>query len=162
MTKLTMKQYEENAHSTVTSTIDLAPNLDKIVTPELIGLLVRYVALARSIDTYKKAVFYGRDIDNFPNVAIPLDRRGVDDQIIHGVLGIAGEAGEVVELLIEALESGQLSEKFTEELGDVLWYLTIASRAAGSSLETVGADNNKKLKDRWEKALADGKTDFKT
>ena len=147
MTKLTLAKYEDNAHSTIAnSTVD---HLDTVLTPELLGILQRYVELSRTIDTYKKAAFYGRNIESYPVPVTPMDRKDVPMQLIHGVLGMAGESGEVVELLLEALKTGQIPETFTEELGDNLWYLAVAARASGSSLEAVGAQNNKKLADRW-------------
>ncbi len=147
MTKLTLEKYEDNAHSTIANSTSV--HLDVAFNTELVGLLKRFVELARSIDTYKKAAFYGRNIETFRAPIKPLDRKGVDEGIIHGVLGIAGESGEVVELLLKAIESGEVPETMEEELGDVLWYVTVAARASGSSLESVGRANNKKLKDRW-------------
>lgn len=154
---LTLKKYEDNAHSTIAaSTVD---HLDVAFNAELVGILKRYVEMARAIDTYKKAAFYGRNINTFPVPVTPLDRKDVPFQLIHGVLGIAGEAGEVVELLLNAIETGNVPEEFPEELGDVLWYLAVASRAVGSSLEEVGKGNNKKLADRWG---SKPKNDFKS
>lgn len=155
---LTINQYEENAHSTIANST--AVHLDVAFNAELVGLLKRYVEISRAIDTYKKAAFYGRNIETFPTPLKPLDRKGVDDGVIHGVLGIAGEAGEVVELLLEAIETGVMPEKMPEEMGDVLWYLAVGARAAGTSLEAVAAGNNKKLADRW--GANPTKNDFKS
>ena len=157
MTKLTVKEYEDNAHSTIAASTQ--EHLDVAFNPELVGLLRRYVELARSIDVYKKAAFYGRDIESYPTPIKPLDRNGIDSGVIHGVLGIAGEAGEVVELLLEAIDTGAIPEKFPEELGDVLWYIAVAARAGGSSLEDAAVGNNKKLADRWGSTP---QNDFKT
>ena len=158
MTKLTLAKYEENAHSTIAASTQ--EHLDVAFNPELVGLLRRYVEICKTIDVYKKACFYGRDIESYPTPLKPLNRNGIDSGVIHGVLGIAGEAGEVVELLLEAIDTGTIPEKFSEELGDVLWYIAVGARAAGSSLEEVGRGNNTKLQDRW--AAKQGANDFKS
>lgn len=157
--KLTLEQYEENAHKTIANST--SDHLDKVLSPELISVLRRFVDLARTIDTYKKSAFYGRNIESFPEqgpvgkIKVAEYRERVPFQLIHGVLGIAGESGEIVEILLNLLEGVAPPEGKTwqdllnEELGDELWYLTVASRANGSSLEAVGQGNNKKLFDRW-------------
>lgn len=163
---LTLAQYETNAHSTIANSTQ--DHLDKVLTPELLGVLRRFVELARSIDNYKKAAFYGRNIATFPEVRQPMDRKDVPFQFIHGVLGLAGESGEVVELLLDVLEGKELpegvdiSDTIAEELGDVLWYLTIAAKAnkPDEGVEGVARFNNKKLSDRW--ANKAEQSDFKT
>lgn len=145
--------YDKNAHKTIANSTQ--DHLDKVMTAEFISILRRFVELARTIDTYKKAAFYGRNIETFPNPG-PIDqikikeyRDRVPFQFIHGILGIAGESGEVVELLLKALEGEEITEDAKEELGDVLWYLTVAARANETPLADVAKFNNEKLFARW-------------
>lgn len=157
--KLTMAQYEENAHKTIANST--SDHLDKVLSPELIGILRRYVDIARTIDTYKKAAFYGRGIEVFPEqgpvgkLKVAEYRERVPFQLIHAALGIAGEAGEIVEIVLNMLEGVEppegktWQELLTEEFGDDLWYLTVGARANGGSLEGVGEFNNNKLFKRW-------------
>ena len=51
--------------------------------------------------------------------------RGLEQEILHMTLGIAGEAGEVVELVKKAHRYGELpdTDKLGEELADVLTYV---------------------------------------
>jgi NTP pyrophosphatase (non-canonical NTP hydrolase) len=69
------------------------------------------------------------------------------DQIINGLLGLAGESGEVCDLLkkhystLEPLDT----QKLVRELGDVLWYIAELCDAFDTSLETVAATNLEKL-----------------
>lgn len=155
--------YDKNAHKTIAkSTQD---HLDKVLTGEFISILRRFVELARTIDTYKKAAFYGRNIETFVDPG-PVDkinlakyRENVPFQLIHGVLGIAGESGEVVELLLKALEGEDVTDLMKEELGDVLWYLTVGGRANETPLEDVAKFNNEKLSARWGEDTE--KADFK-
>jgi len=165
-TDLTLREYEDNAHKTISnSTSDY---LEQVLTAELVGILRRFVDLSRSIDNYKKAAFYGRNIETFPQPLKPMDRKGIPFQLFHGVLGMAGESGEVVELLLNVLEGRMTMEEATPllkaELGDNLWYLTVGARAvdAEGGLEAVAVGNNKKLEDRWGDKIEAGKTDFKS
>ncbi len=64
---------------------------------------------------------------------------------IHGLIGAATEAGELLELL-----TGQ-SEKFNplEEVGDILWYLNLALTSIGATFEEAMAANIAKLATRY-------------
>lgn len=66
-------------------------------------------------------------------------------------LGIAGEAGEVADLLKKTLHHGRPldREALVKELGDVLWYLVFTARLAGFSLADVMAANVAKLRKRF-------------
>lgn len=66
-------------------------------------------------------------------------------------LGLAGEAGETVELVKKwAFHDRPLDRaKLTKELGDVLWYLTALARTQGITLEEVASENVAKLEARY-------------
>lgn len=66
-------------------------------------------------------------------------------------LGLAGEAGEVVELLKKHLGHGhELDiEKAEKELGDVTWYLAALCTELGLSFEHVAELNIEKLRKRY-------------
>jgi NTP pyrophosphatase (non-canonical NTP hydrolase) len=75
------------------------------------------------------------------------------DLAISG-LGIAGEAGEVADLLKKICGHGHRVDadtrtKLRKELGDVLWYISDLSSLLGFTLEEVAADNIYKLKQRY-------------
>jgi NTP pyrophosphatase (non-canonical NTP hydrolase) len=75
------------------------------------------------------------------------------DQTIW-VLGITGEAGEVVEKWkkIIAYREGVLTDEdkleLKKELGDVLWYLALFAESLGLSLEEIAELNLEKLASR--------------
>jgi|SRR5688500_2538453 len=75
----------------------------------------------------------------------------VRDGLIVGALGLAGEAGEAVELIKKHAFHGKLfeREKLLVELGDVLWYVMYLANKADSSLEEVARLNNAKLRARY-------------
>lgn len=66
-------------------------------------------------------------------------------------LGIAGEAGEVADLLKKHLGHGHPldREKLIKELGDVLWYVAVLANWAGATLDEVAQVNVAKLKVRY-------------
>ncbi|WP_088811060.1 MULTISPECIES: nucleoside triphosphate pyrophosphohydrolase family protein [Listeria] len=66
-------------------------------------------------------------------------------------LGIAGEAGEVTEIIKKyAFHGHDLDkEKLTKELGDVLWYVSQIAKWADIQMEDVAHANIDKLQRRY-------------
>jgi NTP pyrophosphatase (non-canonical NTP hydrolase) len=66
-------------------------------------------------------------------------------------LGIAGEAGEVADLIKKSVFHGHeiKKEEVKKELGDVLWYVSQIARLAGLTLEEVATANIDKLYKRY-------------
>lgn len=66
-------------------------------------------------------------------------------------LGLAGEAGEVADLIKKHLHHGHELNKFrvAKELGDVTWYIALACEVIGISFESVMQLNIDKLKMRY-------------
>lgn len=73
------------------------------------------------------------------------------DRILQGVMGLAGESGECVDLVKKFIFQGHSldSEHLMKELGDVAWYLALTADAIGCTLEEVLEANVKKLEDRY-------------
>lgn len=71
--------------------------------------------------------------------------------LINGVMGLNGEAGEVIDLVKKHLFQGHElpTDKLLDELGDTLWYLAISAAAIGRNLEEVMAHNVAKLLKRY-------------
>jgi len=67
------------------------------------------------------------------------------------LLGLFGEYGEVVELIKKETfhKHERNTDKLTEELGDVLWYLTALCIQYGIPLHDVMEQNMKKLQKRY-------------
>ena len=66
-------------------------------------------------------------------------------------LGVAGEAGEVADLLKKHLGHGHPldRDKAAKELGDVLWYVAALANRLGFSLEEIARLNVAKLRARY-------------
>lgn len=71
--------------------------------------------------------------------------------LLDGVLGLTGEAGEVADVVKKALFQGhELDEEhLAEELGDVAWYLVLCCHSIGLTLEGVLQGNINKLRRRY-------------
>lgn len=72
-------------------------------------------------------------------------------QLTLGALGLAGETGEVIDLIKKHLYHGipLPVEKIALELGDVLWYIRYIADTIGADLEIVARMNDKKLSERY-------------
>lgn len=74
-----------------------------------------------------------------------------EGELANYALGIAGEAGEVADLIKKVVFHGHEmdKEKVKKELGDVMWYLSQIARLAGLTLEEVATANIEKLYKRY-------------
>lgn len=73
------------------------------------------------------------------------------DMLINGVMGLAGESGECVDLVKKMLfqEHGLDKERLGKELGDVAWYLAVTAHAIGYTLDQIFQMNVDKLQERY-------------
>lgn len=80
-------------------------------------------------------------------------------------MGVAGEAGEVVEKWkkIVAYKSGKITQEDTDELakelGDVIWYIAVMADSLGLSLGDIMQNNLDKLASRKQRGVIKGKGD---
>ena len=132
--------------------------------------LENVIAAAELLDGIKKLMFYGRPVKvgTFEVLGITDDMPHVDAfndflpepmrDIMHGIIGIITEGGELAEVLHKALNDTRAELDVTnlhEELGDVLWYYAPIFKHTGSSfpaemLRVVG-----KLRTRFPDKYAD-------
>lgn len=80
------------------------------------------------------------------------DAPPVVERLIHAQVGLAGEAGEFAALVKSAAVRGELVDAVNvlEEIGDVVWYATLALEACGLSLADAMEANLRKLERRRE------------
>lgn len=113
--------------------------------------------IAYDLDTYKKSIFYRKEI--IGEKYIPLDELTDSDntmlhddniRLLHGIIGLGTEIGEIVEAYLEMLETGQLDDiNLKEELGDLNWYLEVLYDVIGTTREEVVKLNMDKLTARY-------------
>jgi len=138
--------------------------------------LRRFQYQTEQLDRIKKAAFYGKRIEWTdgeigeghstlgPFALTPLTLRGTmltlpghGIRVLHAVLGIATEAGELVDAVCRTLLSGKKLDavNLAEEAGDVLWYVAVLLDAIGLPWEPVMQANILKLARRF-RASFDG------
>jgi NTP pyrophosphatase (non-canonical NTP hydrolase) len=78
-------------------------------------------------------------------------KEDLHDAVLIGGLGIAGEAGEIVERIKKwAYHGHEISpEVMREEIGDLLWYVAYLSSALGLELGDIMEKNVAKLEARY-------------
>jgi NTP pyrophosphatase (non-canonical NTP hydrolase) len=85
--------------------------------------------------------------------------------LLHWVLGLNGEAGEVAEKLKKIIrdKNGEISEadkqEMAKEIGDVLWYLAVFAHDLGVPLEDIAKQNLDKLQSRQARGVLGGSGD---
>ena len=74
-------------------------------------------------------------------------------EIMISLLGLAGEAGELLSEYKKYLRDGTsyrlFNERIGEELGDLLWYLANVASKLDLDLDKVASDNLAKCRNRW-------------
>lgn len=70
--------------------------------------------------------------------------------MMHGAIGLAGEVGEVCEMIKKHLWHGRSLDRdaLEKEIGDVLWYLHSLAEGSGISLASAFETNIAKLEKR--------------
>jgi len=95
------------------------------------------------LNEYQKAAVSTRRIPVAPEAKGP----------IVSLLGLAGEAGELISEYKKFLRDGEayrpFKERVCEELGDMLWYVASVASEFELNLEVVGRANLAKCHERW-------------
>lgn len=112
----------------------------------------------RDLDQIKKALFYGKRIEHdktkgncslLPAWVADNDAQAVD--IMHGIIGKATEAGELLEALYKCTMDGEPLDKINtlEEVGDGIWYDALILGALGYAFVDAQRINISKLQKRY-------------
>jgi len=83
--------------------------------------------------------------------------------IAWNAIGLAGEAGEVAEIVKKAIfhQQGVDMEKMKKELGDVLWYVAALCSHLEITMEDVMTHNLDKLRARFPEGYSPERTTFR-
>ncbi len=91
-----------------------------------------------------------------------------DDPIValsYATLGLAGEAGEIANKVKKIIRdnkgeiSQEIKDRLSDELGDVLWYLSALATELDTKLSSVADKNIQKLFSRKERGVLKGSGD---
>lgn len=107
------------------------------------------------------------NFDEYQQAALKTLLKTDDDfkDLLHGVLGLNGEAGEVAEKLKKIIRdknsvvSDEDKQELKKELGDVLWYVAVVAELLGLSFNDVAQANIQKLADRQKRGQLQGSGD---
>lgn len=131
---------------------------DLVSQEALDGFLTAAIEALKHLDKIKKALFYGRESDvdyyvpNETDIKVHTLHEDLHSAIrlLHGILGVATEAGE----MLEALRKGLNGEGFDtvnlfEECGDNQWYIAAMLRVMGKTFTDAQVANIAKLRKRF-------------
>lgn len=85
--------------------------------------------------------------------------------IMHWVLGITGESGEIAEKVKKIIrdKNGKFTDhdktELAKEIGDVLWYLATLAHQLGVPLDDIAVQNLEKLQSRKARGVIGGSGD---
>lgn len=134
--------------------LEEAVDLAQYLCAEVVRLRYNVRRLEQELDTaVEEKESSALTFDNYQNAALrtaPAQEPSREALAIRA-LGLAGEAGEVVELVKKYLGHGHDfdRDKLRKELGDVLWYVATLADATGLSLGEVAQHNIDKLRARY-------------
>lgn len=74
------------------------------------------------------------------------------------MMGLAGETGELIDIIKKHYYHNRPlnPDEVEKELGDILWYLSMAANDLGFDLETIAAKNIEKLMKRYPNGFVHG------
>lgn len=150
--------YIEEANVTMSDNF----HFEKVSQELFVDVLDSAIEALNDLDQIKKALFYGRDMGESLSFAeqgvrnndIQIAGLHPDPQagmrLLHGIIGIATEAGEMLEALRQGVEGGVFDlTNVAEEVGDNQWYAAAILRALGTNFESVQKTNIAKLRARF-------------
>lgn len=99
------------------------------------------------------------DLNEYQQLAQATDQvKGTNgDSMLVPLLGLAGEVGSLLVEFKKQIRDGGAHrlyrEQVSEELGDLLWYISNIASKHGLDLETVARDNLRKTSARWSREV---------
>lgn len=120
---------------------------DMVSVPQFKGRLNGAIDALNKLDQVKKSLFYGRDnnlisdgqadVSHYPNTFAGTPSPVAID-IIHAILGMATEAGELLEALRDIINGHPVDwVNIKEELGDSFWYVALLANQGDFTFEEV-------------------------
>lgn len=156
--------------SSKTNNVDVPSILDRLSQQErflkLMSVLADYSMICEQLDVFKKGIFYGKEealkfVDDMETPTFTsdisarftnsLESAGFDYvNLLHGVVGLATETGELVDAFAQPLSEGKTFDfvNFGEECGDLCWYQARILETINKTFDDVQVANIKKLMDK--------------
>lgn len=111
-------------------------------------------------DRLKASLVYGDKMRDYAHSAFPAPKCALkpsDLELLHAILGLFSEAGELLEMFMHRMASGLAIDRANaiEELGDAGWFLQLGIKAVHSRAEEVQQVNILKLVERFPDGYSD-------
>jgi hypothetical protein len=111
------------------------------------------IITANHVDRVKKALFYGKRFNGkeYPNMKTSIEHDPKLNNLMHAVLGLYTEIGEIFEHLYDIMSKRCDTDfvNFTEEVGDIYWYLNLLQVSLNLSSNEIREKNIAKLSARY-------------
>jgi NTP pyrophosphatase (non-canonical NTP hydrolase) len=92
------------------------------------------------------------ELNEYQNLAMRTNpSTDFEKNVTNAVLGLCGESGEVADIIKKWRNQGHGldEEKIIEEIGDVMWYISLMAHSLGYTLSEVATLNIRKLELRY-------------
>ena len=127
---------------------------DEIIFPFNLEFMFREAIVAtKRADMVKKSLFYGKEFrgKQFPNMKTRIKHNKKYNDLLHAVLGVFTEAGELLEHMYNVMGDRCTVDfvNFNEELGDLYWYIALIHNTLGTKPSESWVKNIDKLKARY-------------
>ena len=102
------------------------------------------------------------NMSDYQKAALNTDQAAKNSEmdVVLPLLGLAGEVGQLLSEYKKHIRSGDtyhlFDQRVSEELGDLLWYLSNTASKFGLDLGQIAEQNLKKCGDRWVQGKNDG------
>lgn len=128
-------------------------------------LLSETVNSGEFLDRIKKYIFYGKQDglveDQLPPVWPTGEKKERIQQlarVLHGLIGIGTEHGELAEEIIDYIEGNKSdldTNHIAEEVFDIIWYLNVVLHVIGMNIPMVCEKGIAKLRERFPKRFTE-------
>lgn len=105
-------------------------------------------------DRLKASLVYGAKVKEFAYSAFPAPKfalKPADLEMLHAILGIISEGGELLEMFMDRINRGHAIDRVNarEEAGDIAWFLQLLIKSINGTMTEVQHMNIKKLHARF-------------
>lgn len=126
---------------------------DKVETGLLIEAMQDFIDAGEKLDNLKKSLFYGKHHDGtvYKIIRNKKELTDINQRLLHGIIGTATESVELVQAVVKVLLDGESLDdvNIKEEVGDLLYYVSLILKDQNSDYQTEANRVIKKLKDRY-------------
>lgn len=134
---------------------------DRVKLADFNKVLLDAIQALSKLDKLKKVLFYGVETQEEVNqsncelcseiLGFVSEQKSKSASLVHGVIGLATESGELLEQLYNSIVSKKQTDEVNliEEMGDCFWYIALISGAIDCQFDVIQRKNIAKLQHRY-------------